>query len=311
MTLSHSLGLLLASALVVGLGNGAVVAGLNVLVAEVFAARSASALNLLNVFFGVGAVAGPALAGLALRAWGTPLPPLWAGAGLMLLAAPLVPLLAVAPRQTARGSGVAAPVYRAPLLWALGLLILIYVGAEVGIGGWAATYLERASTLSAADAALAASSFWLALTGGRMIATLLGARMTPQALLLCSVGGAAIGGLLLALSVGNTPLTLGALLILGLCLGPIYPTAFSITTGAFAHAPGMAASAFMAMGSVGGALLPWVQGVVLARGGPTASAVLVAGATLAMLGFCVAAMVLPRYAGVRQMPSAAPTDECA
>src|SRR5258706_1776247 len=57
---SHWLPLTLLCAVVAGLGHGAIDVRTNVLIAEVFAARSAAALNLLNVFFGLGAVAGPA-----------------------------------------------------------------------------------------------------------------------------------------------------------------------------------------------------------------------------------------------------------
>src|SRR5262245_9768551 len=84
---SHELSLMLACAVVAGLGHGAIDVSTNVLIAEVFATRSAAALNLLNVFFGLGAVAGPAVAGLTLRLWGTALPALWLGAGLALLEA--------------------------------------------------------------------------------------------------------------------------------------------------------------------------------------------------------------------------------
>jgi len=94
---SHALALTLACALVAGLGHGAVAVSTSVLIAQVFAARSASALNLINVFFGVGAVAGPAIAGLTLRVWGSALPALGLGAGLILLQAPFVRRLASAP----------------------------------------------------------------------------------------------------------------------------------------------------------------------------------------------------------------------
>src|SRR4051794_28513279 len=119
IAVSHSLPLTLACALVAGLGHGAIDVSTNVLIAQVFAARSASALNLLNVFFGVGAVAGPAIAGLALRVWGTALPALWLGAGLMLLQAPFVLRLASAP-SVADHDASAAPgvaLLRSPLLW--------------------------------------------------------------------------------------------------------------------------------------------------------------------------------------------------
>lgn len=282
---SRALPLTLACAVVAGLGHGAIDVSTNVLIAEVYAARSAAALNLLNVFYGAGAVAGPAIAGLALRVWGTALPALWIGVGLLLVQAPLVPLLAVVPRQPHSGGpglrGMA--VYRSPLLWALGALLLLYVGIENGIGGWTPTYLLRTTALGATAAALATSGFWLALTGGRVIGTLLGARLAPNVLLFISLSGALLGGVVLALSTGNATLTIAAVLILGLCFGPIFPTALSITTATFQRAAGTAASVVVAMGSIGGMVLPWLQGALLERSGPPASVLLVAGGTLAML----------------------------
>ena len=131
--------LMLLCASVAGLGHGAIDVSTNVLIAEVFAARSAAALNLLNVFFGLGAVAGPAFAGLMLRLSGSAVPALWLGAGLLLLQAPLIPLLADAPRaahaaHAAPGSSPAA-LLRSPLLWSLGALVLVYVGIENGVAG--------------------------------------------------------------------------------------------------------------------------------------------------------------------------------
>lgn len=288
---SHWLPLMLLCALVAGLGHGAIDVSTNVLVAEVFAARSAAALNLLNVFFGLGAVAGPALASLTLLVWGSALPALWAAAGLMLLLAPLIPWLADVPRAAAvagaaRRTTHASPL-RSPLLWALGVLVLIYVGIESGVSGWTTIYLTRTTALDVATAALVTSGFWLALTGGRLVGAIIGARMTPNTLLLIMLVGGLAGGVLLAASTGHTSLTIAAVLLLGFCLGPIFPTALAITTASFRQAPGTAASVVVALGSLGGSLLPWLQGVLLERVSPAASVLLVAAGTLAMLGLQV------------------------
>jgi fucose permease len=282
---SHSLPLTFLCAVVAGLGHGAIDISTNVLIAEVFVGRSAAALNLLNVFFGLGAVAGPAIAGLTLRLWNTALPALWIGAALTLLQAPLIPLLADAPRapHAEAGKSRAAALFRMPLLWALGVLVLIYVGVENGIASWTTTYLASTTRLDHATAALATSGFWLALTGGRVIAALIGIRLTPNRLLLIALSGAFAGGVLLVASVGNAPLTIAAVLCMGLCFGPVFPTTLAITTATFRQAPGTAASAVVAMGSVGGMLLPWLQGVLLERVSPAASVLLVAAGALGML----------------------------
>jgi MFS transporter, FHS family, glucose/mannose:H+ symporter len=282
---SHALALTLACALVAGLGHGAVAVSTSVLIAQVFAARSASALNLINVFFGVGAVAGPAIAGLTLRVWGSALPALGLGAGLILLQAPFVRRLASAP-SVAQLDDPAAPSgapLRSPLLWMFGGLLLLYVGAETGIGGWTATYMQRTTTIGAASAALVTSGFWLALTGGRVAGVLIGTQVAAGVLLRMSLAGALAGTVLLALSPGNAMLTVAAVILIGFCFGPIFPTALSIVTSTFRRAPGAAVSVVVALGSLGGMLLPWAQGMLLESRGPSSSVLLVAAGALAML----------------------------
>jgi MFS transporter, FHS family, L-fucose permease len=298
LTTGRSLPLVLACALIAGLGHGAIDVSVNVLIAEVFVERSAAALNLLNVFFGVGAVAGPALAGLTLQLWGTALPSLWLGAGLFVLLAPLAPLLAVVPRTLHRAeqAAPAAPLYRSPLLWAIGALVLLYVGIENGIGGWTTAYLVQTTALTAATAALVTSGFWLALTVGRVAGAILGTRLAPHTLLRVSLIGSFAGGALLALTTGHALLSTVAVLMLGLCFGPIFPTALAITAANFRQATGTAASIVVALGSLGGMSLPWLQGVLLERGGPSASVLLVAAGTLVML----ALHSMPRLLAVRR-----------
>jgi fucose permease len=302
---SHDLLLMLACAAVAGLGHGAIDVSTNVLIAKVFAIRSAAALNLLNVFFGLGAVAGPAVAGLALRLWGTALPALWLGAGLVLLEAPLILLLDDTQGQVAHAPPIqVAHADVSPLrslrLWAIGALVLLYVGIENGLASWTTVYLERTTALDQATAALATSGFWLALTAGRMVAALAGVRLTAERMLLITLAGALASGALLVASTGRTQLTLAAVLLLGFCFGPIFPTALAIATAAFPRTPGMAASVVVAMGSVGGMMLPWFQGALLEHSGPAASVLLVAAGTLTMLGLHLGRTALDRRATVEQ-----------
>ncbi len=285
MLLSPSLPLLLGWAFVAGLGDGGVISGVNLLVAELFDSRGATALNLVNLFFGLGSVLGPALVSLSLREWGNPLVALWAGVAALLLLTPATLVIAVVQEQRHESrSGTSSAVLRSPLLWGLALLVLLYVGIEVGMGGWTARYLERTAAMDAATAALVVSGFWLAVTGGRMLGALLGLRMAARSLLLLSLVGTAVGGMLLVLGVGNTTLSVAAVLMLGLCFGPIYPTTFAIVTITFRQARATAASVVMVLASSGGALLPWLQGQLLERVSPLASVLLVAGAAVVMLG---------------------------
>lgn len=279
LALSTSLAATLGLAFAAGLGHGAVDLGANVWIAAVFERRSVSALNVLNVFFGLGAFAGPAIAGLSLNLWGSGLPALWVGAA--GLAAVLPFLLRMRPGKSEPverpdeypvNPGRSNGLYGSALLWGLGFLILTYVGTENGVGGWTTTYVARTTALSLDQAALAASGFWLALTGGRVVSALVGLRLQPQDLLAVSLTGAAAGGALLVGSMGNAALTILATLLLGFSFGAVYPTTIAITTARFQQGPGKAAGLVAAMGSVGGMALPWLQGILLERVRPAASA---------------------------------------
>jgi fucose permease len=290
-TLSDNLPTAWAIMLGAGLGDGVIVVGVNVMVAVVFASRSVMALNLSNVFYGVGAVAGPAIAAFTMSRWGTALPALWIAAGALALFALAVPLIRVhghtaAPARTeedaAESTGRSA-VYSSPALWALGGLLMLYVGTEIGVGNWAIAYLGQAAAVPAEQAALAASGYWLALTVGRLGGAGAGTRLGSRRLLTVALSGALAGALVLLLSGSNPVVMVAGLLLMGLSLGPVYPTVVARTTATFPDAPARAGAAVMAMGSVGGMVLPWLLGSSLEWGGPYTSIAVAGASALAML----------------------------
>ncbi len=302
ITLSHSVPMLLAFGVIAGLGFAALDVSCSVLVAQLFAGQeSVAALNWLHLFFGIGAVIAPAVAGLFLRVADTALPALWITGAVLALTLPLLIRLKVRPAVIPASAGetnASLNVYRQPLLWAVGVLLLLYVGAETGIGGWLTTYIERSTTQGAEAGALITSGFWLALSAGRLAIARAGNRYTPQTVLWISLAGSLGGGLLLPLATGSVAVTIGAVMVIGFFFGPIFPTIVALITDIFRRSPGKAVSTAMAMGSVGGAVLPWVQGALLDRISPSASVILVAAITLAMLATWATIQ--------RQHPTAAP-----
>lgn len=286
MTLAPSIFLIIVLSVFAGLGHGAVDVCLNVSVSNAFPQRRAASLNLLNVFFGLGAIVGPAVAGLALRLWDTALPALWLGAGSQLILAPffyfLLPRQSPAAHSPEARAGRAA-IFASPILWVMAALILIYVGVENGMGGWVSTYMQQTSGLTAANGALTASAFWLALTAGRVLGAGLGLRISATRLLQISLLTALAGAITLALGGGSRAVSIAGILILGLGFGPVFPTAIAKATAVFATASGAAASLIVASGSLGGMLIPWLQGVVLEKSGPFAAILLTLFGCLGML----------------------------
>jgi fucose permease len=282
-TLATSLTALLSISALAGFGFGGVIAGGNVLVANLFAERSATALNGVNVFFGVGAILGPVIVGQADERLGMPQAALWIGSALILALAPLMLWLAGAPQAPSAEEAHAPAV--APLratAWLLGILMLIYTGTEVGFAGWVTVYMQRSAGMGIAEATLVASAFWLALTAGRVIGAALGMRVTARALLLTSLAGLLAGAALLALSVGAPGPSLAGALLLGLSCGPVFPTALSVVTMA-ARGDGGAAGLALGLGNCGGLVLPALFGLLLASYGPPAMIGVVLACAMVML----------------------------
>jgi FHS family glucose/mannose:H+ symporter-like MFS transporter len=291
IALAAGLPLMLASAAFAGLGHGTINVVMNVSISNLFSHKRASTLNLLNVFFGLGAIIAPAVAGLSLRLANSSLPAIWFGAGLELV---LIPLFLWLFHSPAPYSEHVLPQTRnrnllgSPALWLLGILLLLYVGSENGAGGWVSTYMRQTTTLAASTAALAASGFWLAYTAGRMAAAWLGTRWSVRSLLTTSLGIAFMGGMVIIASTGSVLFSILGFLLLGFGFGPVYPTTLAVITATFSQSSGAAASLAIAMGSTGGMLIPWLQGIILESSGPRSAALLLPIATLLMMA-CTAA----------------------
>lgn len=304
MALSRNLWVLLACATLAGMGRGGISISAHLLVARVFAERSASALNMMNVFFGLGAITAPIGVSYALRYTGNGLLVLWCGIAMLLCLTPLMrllegPLPGVL-RRGEPGAKIASPL-RDPLLWICSVMLLFYVGGETGVGGWITTYLELSLALDTASAAFQAGSFWVAITVGRLLGAMLGTRLGAPRLLLICIIGTIVGALLIVLNVGQQTMSLVGVVVLGMSFGPIYPTVMAILTSLFPHAPGTAVSISSATGSLGGTFFPWMQGTLIEGFSPTAGMMQVLAITCMLLLLEIARRLVLRRRAVAQV----------
>ena len=293
VALSAALVAMVLCALLAGFGFGGILVGGNLLIAALFAARSAAALNGANLFFGVGSMLGPALAGLAGARLGFPQAALWVGAALLLALVPAVLLLAAPAPPPATPDAAPGERGRAGELWLLGLLLLFYTGTEVGFGGWVTVYLLRGAAFEPALGALVASGFWLALTAGRGLGALLGLRLAPSRLLALGLLGMLAGATLLTLSAGAPAPTIAGVLLFGLSCGPVFPTLMSVITTA-ARGSGARTGLALGIGNSGGLIIPALLGLLLSRYGPTAMAATLLGTASIMLALCAAVALAGR-----------------
>lgn len=290
---------LLPAAVPLGLGAGAVDAGLNAFVAERYAARH---MSWLHGFWGAGAMSGPLLLSAVLRHGGS-----WRSAYLIAaafqacLAAGMLwahPLWDKVPRRAAAEAVPAAEgTLRGPVaLRARGagmalLAFFCYCGIEASIGLWGASFLSKARGLDPASAARWASFFYAALTGGRFLTGFLSFRMGNR--LLIRIGCAAIlaGAALLAFP---APFAFAGLLLAGLGCAPVFPCMLHATPERFGPAGSRAMMGYqMAAAYLGTTFLPPAFGFMAA------------GASLSLLPFFLLAYaaILAMGAGAFRRPA--------
>lgn len=206
----------LVSAVVAGLGFGALVLVVNTAMASRPGRRGVTLANLVNGAFSLGAVAGPALVGLT-RGIGYPV--LFAGLAVaVLLTLPSRELGAVAGQRDERDR----PGRPGAVLFLFCALMFCYAGLETGLSSWETVHLEAHGYDPAAASALT-SLFWLGMAVTRLLTPLLAAVRSAPAIIIGVLGAAFVALALIALP-GAAP---AGYLLAGMLAGPVFPTALA------------------------------------------------------------------------------------
>jgi len=263
--------------LILGMAEATVDVGGNTLLVWVHRHEVGPFMNGLHFFFGVGSFLSPIVIAQAVLIGGdiaadcSNLLAYWALAVLILPAAVWL-LRQPSPTAPAASPDDAAGDLRQtnPVLVALiALFFFLYVGAEVGFGGWVFTYTVRLGMSNETAAAYLTSVFWGALTLGRLLAIPVAARVRPRSILLSDlVGCLASVGVILLWPDSLTALWLGAF-GLGFSMASVFPTTISLAERRMAIT-GRVTSWFFVGASIGGMSLPWLIGQLFESIGPRA-----------------------------------------
>lgn len=265
--------MVLVGAVLVGLGSGAIDAGLNVYAAANFGARH---MNWLHASFGFGATLGPLVmtsvlgAGLGWR-WGYG------------LTAAVQALLAVAFALTARAWDTPAggpaetpapgtpPSSRStlalPAVWLGALTFALYTGVEVAVALWTFTLLTDGRGLSTAVAGTCVAAYWGALFAGRVVYGVIADRLPGRQGLVGCLGGMLVGALVSALPAPAWVTVIGVMTI-GLFAAPVFPL-LTLTTAdrVGADHAGPAVGVQIGAASLGAVAFPALIGLLVGRAG--------------------------------------------
>ena len=146
------------------------------------------------------------------------------------------------------------------LVWGA-LAIFLYVGGEVSVGSFLVSFLGDASVaaMPAATAAKYVSLYWLGAMVGRFIGFAVMRTVSPGKAL--AFNAALAIALVATAIVGQGSVAMWAILAVGLCNSIMFPTIFSMALHGLGKYTGQG-SGILCMAIVGGALVPFAQGLL-------------------------------------------------
>lgn len=279
-TLVPAWGMMVAFGVLVGLGAGAIDAGLNTYVAAHF---GEGLMQWLHASYGIGVTLGPIIMTVALNVFNR-----WrlgyavVGTAQIVLAAAFVLTLSMWQRRddpVSAGRPVAQQAerrltdyktsmpetLRRPAVWLSLVMFFLYTGAEAMLGSWTYSLLTESRGIAPQVAGLWAGSYWATFTIGRVVAGLYAKRVGVHTLVRGSLLAALAGAVLLLWNPFAAASVLG-IAIIGLAIAPIFPGMVSGTSDRVgvryaANTIGMQIGA----AGIGAAAIPGLAGVLARR----------------------------------------------
>ena len=224
---------LLAFAVPLGFGQGAIDTGMNYYVSKHYSSRD---MSWLHCCWGVGATLGPLIASIFLQSTGS-----WRSAYFAIGSTQI--LLAVffcftiglwdrarrdeeaENRETAASSSMdklEGKCHFSLDFWLCVLVFFVYCGIEAGAGLWSCAFLTRVRGMDLNTAQYIVTAYWGALTAGRFLLGFTADKLGNRRLSTLS-GAAVLFAALLLLIPADGFLPSAALLLVGFALAPVYP----------------------------------------------------------------------------------------
>ncbi len=256
---AHSYASSAMPALLLGCGGGGLNTSTNALISDLYPHQRGPMLNVLGIFYGIGALCIPLLAA-TIVALVSVKSQLFCCAGLAVGCALLFSALHFPPAAAAQSFSWrdALQVAHYPGVLVLGFLLFCESGNEASIAGWTSTYAGEAG-LPARTATLILAGYWAALMTGRFVVAQLLKSMSKERLVLASGMGALLGAGLLLENRSVVILGLGVV-VLGFSYAGVFPTALAIAGDSYRKLSGTVFGLIFGIALVGGMSFPWAVG---------------------------------------------------
>ena len=270
-SLAKNYAFLLLMAVPLGLGAGAVDAGLNNYVALHCEAKY---MSWLHCFWGIGTIIGPMILSAVLRIGGS-----WAtgyrAVGLIQCAVSALLFATLGMwkhgniQQEEHGAKALSvwEVLSLPGAKAGMVTFLCYCAVESTLGLWGATYISQVRGVDEATAASFGAMFYIGITVGRAISGFMAMKLLPKQMVRVGQALLALGCIFMMIPAGSTLSGIG-LVVCGLGCAPIYPNIIQDTPVNYGTENSQAAIGVqMAFAYVGSTFLPSIFGALAGVGG--------------------------------------------
>lgn len=268
----------------IGFGGGVINGANNALVADISSEERAANLNLLGVFFGVGAMGVPFALGVLTNRYSQAA--LVAGVGgLVLVVVVFIALTAFPAPKQPQGFPIAdaGRIVRDRVLLLMALMLFLQSGIEITVGGWTSTFVTEELAVPARDALMILSLYWMGMMLARLALGYILRRASPfRALYVCLAAALVGSGLLLTTS--SVSVAAAGVFMLGVGFAAMFPTLLSFIGDRYAMLSGTAFSVAIAIALCGGMLLPYAAGVLGMQYGMRGSFAIVPAALLILAG---------------------------
>lgn len=244
---------------VLGVGGGTVVTAANSLVGAVEPSRRGSALNFINLFFGLGGIITTYVASERID----PAVVCYGIAGLAVVGF-VVNLATKMPAPAGRANfqfGDVPRLFSRPALLLLCLFLFLYVSCEVGVWNWLKTYLIAVHFDPTAAGHVVSYGFAFGILVGRVIVSRVLIRIRALTVTLAASILMAITTYAMLSLQSQTAITV-AVFCAGLAMAPVFPTTLAITGDSFSRAAATALGIVITFGWLGLAVSSQIIGAL-------------------------------------------------
>lgn len=262
LAMSHTFFMVLNATTLLGFGAGLLEVILSPIVAAANPNTRASTLNRLHLFYCVGAVTSVLLASFLMSVgigWRTIL--------LLILTIPLAAAIAFAcsTMHTGRHEDTETPKscswMIATVFISVAFAMALAGGVEIGIAQWLPAFAELELGYDQAFSASSLAAFSVAMAAGRLILSRwIASHGTGPVLAFCCLGTLIL--LMVPLLSSAPALSLGACILIGFTVAPLWPTTLALASERFPGAGAMLFAVLSLSGNAGCIIMPWAIGYI-------------------------------------------------